>query len=289
MSRTKVFYFCIIGAFHGISLSAKLSPKPWLTQIVKWDCCWRQLSPLDSPGFPARSMCGHTLKSSLVNELSVDTLDDQPLPSSGMKLSFSQELAGIGLGNIAFFKTVATGAYFKQIAKNLIVGVTCGAGNMSHFIASSDDTASVNTSSGLTCDKFHFGGPLFLRGFQKNRIGTREEGNDHLGSNAYWHLSIHGYTKKIPFLRGDSWISKNVSAHIFSEICQTGDPSNSGSYSKWLIESGLMTIRSSLGIGLIARLGERGRAELNYCIPIRSSSSDMINAGLQLGIGVTFS
>ena len=108
----------------------------------------------------------------------------------------------------------------------------------------------------------------------------------HLGSNAYWHFAFHGYTKRFPFVRGDSWLSKNVSAHIFSEMCQVGDPKIS--YTKWLFESGVMAIRSSLGIGLIARLGEHGRAELNYCIPVKFKSCDIINSGLQFGIGVTF-
>ena len=125
-----------------------------------------------------------------------------------------------------------------------------------------------------------------MRGFQKNRIGTRQDG-DHLGSNAYWHLSMHGYTKKIPFLRGDSWLSKNVSAHVFTEICQTGDP-DTNSFVGWLTDTRMMSIRSSFGFGLIARLGEFGRAELNYCLPIKTNSNDLLHTGLQFGIGVIF-
>ena len=279
------FSFSFQGTFNGVSVSAKLSAKPWLTQLIKWDCSWRELKPSASPGFVARSKCGHTIKSSLVNELTVNTLDHQSLPSSGINLTFSQELAGIGIGNIAFFKTVAKGGYFKQIAKNMIVGITCGAGNISHM-SSSDDFSAACMTSGLPCDKFHLGGPLFLRGFQKNRIGNCEEG-DHLGCNAYWHLSMHGYTKKIPFLRGDSWLSKNVAAHIFTEICQTGDPV-SNSFIKWLMDSPYTATRATFGLGLIARLGEYGRAELSYCFPVKSNSNDMLNAGLQFGIGVTF-
>ena len=65
----------------------------------------------------------------------------------------------LGLGNVAFFKTLANGSYFKQIASNFIVGVTCGTGNISHMITSSEDPTTDGEwgSNGLTCDKFHLG------------------------------------------------------------------------------------------------------------------------------------
>ena len=108
-------------------------------------------------------MCGHTIKSSLINELSVNTLDDNSIPSSGMKLTFSQELAGIGLGNVAFFKTFANGGYFKEVAKNLVLGLTFGAGNISHITTLEEN--SVRSNGGLPCDKFHIGKSIFNSNF----------------------------------------------------------------------------------------------------------------------------
>ena len=52
-------------------------------------------------------MCGHTIKSSLIHKLSVDTRDDRVLPTSGIQATLLQELAGLSpIGTAAFFKTM---------------------------------------------------------------------------------------------------------------------------------------------------------------------------------------
>ena len=53
----------------------------------------------------------------------------------------------------------------------------------------------------------------------------------------------------------------------------------------WAGKDGL---RASAGVGMVLRLGSRGRAELNYCFPIKALSGDNVQHGLQVGIGVDF-
>ena len=48
-------------------------------------------------------------------------------------------------------------------------------------------------------------------------------------------------------------------------------------------------VRASCGFGLVLRLGEAGRAELNYCVPLKCKDGDLVQHGLQFGIGVEFS
>ncbi len=269
---------------NGLCLSARLSPLPWITQVVSWDCSWRQLLPLDHPGFVSRSMCGHSLKSSLINTLTINTLDTLSTPSNGINVKLDQELAGLGIGNVAYFKTELSGGFYKQIANNLVIGTTFAGGNISHMIPS-DDACNVRT--GLACDKFTLGGPILMRGFRNHRLGDVEDG-DYLGVNAFWRVAVHALTKRLPFSRGDSWIANNVRAHIFAETCQAGNPTG-GSYLKWLFENATARPRASLGLGLLVRLGEFGRAELNYSIPVSSKIGDSLSNGLQFGIGVVFS
>ena len=73
---------------HGISISANLSPRPWLCQLVQWEGSWRQvktnMNDKDPPGFAARSYCGHSLKSSLTHQMTVNTLNDQALATKGI-------------------------------------------------------------------------------------------------------------------------------------------------------------------------------------------------------------
>ena len=71
---------------HGLTISAKLSPKPWLAQLVQWEGSWRQINTLENPGFAARSYCGHSLKSSLTHQITVNTLDDQALATKGLHM-----------------------------------------------------------------------------------------------------------------------------------------------------------------------------------------------------------
>lgn len=280
--QQKMSWSSLNATCQGFSMSANLSPKSWLQQLVKYDCSWRQLRPSETPGFAARQVCGHSLKSSLTNRFSINTLDDQAIPSQGMNFTLQQELAGLGLGNVAFFKTEVNGGYYHQIGHNLVIGAGGAGGSVSHMM-SSDDPCSVR--NGLPCDKFTLGGPVLMRGFKHHRLGPVEDGN-HLGFDAFWRLSLHCFTKKLPFLRGDSWITNNVCAHSFVEMCQVGNLSG-GSYVKWLM--GQAAPRASAGFGLIMRLGERGRAELNYSIPLRYYYGDSLNRGLQLGLGVVFS
>ena len=61
--------------------------------------------------FDAREVCGHTLKSSLIHKLSVDTRDDRVIPTTGIQASLVQELAGLSpIGTTAFFKTMCSAA-----------------------------------------------------------------------------------------------------------------------------------------------------------------------------------
>ena len=53
----------------------------------------------------------------------------------------------------------------------------------------------------------------------------------------------------------------------------------------WAGKEGL---RATAGMGVVLRLGSRGRAELNYCVPLKAMSGDMVQHGLQVGIGVDF-
>ena len=60
-------------------------------------------------------MCGHTLKSSLIHKLSVDTRDDRVLPTSGIQATLLQELAGLSpIGTAAFFKTTLSASISKR-------------------------------------------------------------------------------------------------------------------------------------------------------------------------------
>lgn len=47
-------------------------------------------------------------------------------------------------------------------------------------------------------------------------------------------------------------------------------------------------MRASAGMGLAFKLVQRARIELNYCLPLRSCSTDLTHKGFQFGIGYEF-
>ena len=271
----------LVNTIHGLNLSAEISPKPWLVQVLQWDLAWRNLKAQTShPTFASRTQMGHSLKSSLINKLTINTLDDNVLPTRGVHLQLGQELAGLGLGNVGYLRTMANGSIFQQI-NNLIVGGKFELGYLSPI--SIKDTYDPNVGPE---DKYF---PK-VRGFANHRVGFREDsGRTYLGSNAFWKVSLHAMTSKLPFLRGQSWIVQNIRGHAFAEMFNVSEKnSENGSFVKWLTSEPLRlkeSSRLSVGFGILAKLGKNGQAELNYCFPLRYvASHDTINSGLQFSL-----
>ncbi|XP_070976611.1 sorting and assembly machinery component 50 homolog A-like [Oncorhynchus clarkii lewisi] len=109
-----------------------------------------------------------------------------------------------------------------------------------------------------TCiaDRFYLGGPTSVRGFSMYSIGPQSEG-DYLGGEVYW-----AGANQMLFVTRDG-----PQAHL-----------------KKLAEC----IRWSYGAGIVLRLGNIARLELNYCIPTGVQSGDRICNGFQFGAGVRF-
>ena len=91
----------------------------------------------------------------------------------------------------------------------------------------------------------------------------------------------------LPFLRGfDSWIMQNLRSHIFLDFGSISAMNQDG----WNLKNSIWNTSSmAAGAGVVLRLGEYGRAELNYCVPVRPwrHIGGLTAPGLQLGIGVT--
>ena len=84
-------------------------------------------------------------------------------------------------------------------------------------------------------------------------------------------------------------MSKNVRGHGFLEIGGLGNSTSGGAISQYFSDLSNLPNRITAGIGLVIRLGPYGRAELNYCLPIKYGVQDCTMRGLQFGIGVNFS
>lgn len=254
--------------------------------------------------FSAREMCGHSLASTVSHQLVMDTRDDVVIPREGSRVTLDQELSGLIGGDVCLFRTRGTFSIHSKLAPLLpnnwskffgphfSVSLSGSAGFLSPMRLTTGHEAEIVS----TLDRFKLGGPLCMRGFTHNGISCRDSPSaakqpPHLlGALAYWRSCLQLYFP-LPYLnRSNSWTCGNLRGHAFLEAGSLGNPL-SRFMARAMTEpwaTGLDNLRASAGVGVVLRLGARGRAELNYCLPIRALSGDQIQHGLQIGIGVDF-
>uniref|UniRef100_A0A8C6P355 Sorting and assembly machinery component 50 homolog, like n=1 Tax=Nothobranchius furzeri TaxID=105023 RepID=A0A8C6P355_NOTFU len=120
-------------------------------------------------------------------------------------------------------------------------------------------------------DRFYLGGPTSVRGFGMYSIGPQSEG-DYLGGEAYWAGGLHLYTP-LPFRPGKGGFGDLFRTHFFlnaGNLCNLNYGEGPQAHLQKLAEC----IRWSYGAGIVLRLGNIARLELNYCVPMGVQSGD---------------
>lgn len=274
----------VIGQFPWSSLretdrgaSAELTFPLWRTsQSVKYEAVWRELSCLaGAASFAVREESGHSLKSSLSHAMVVDTRNSSILPRSGGLLRIHQELAGYTGGDASFLKE----DFEIQLNKSLFWDSVLSASLWGGLLLP------VGDSRTSIADRFYLGGPTSVRGFSMYSIGPQSEG-DYLGGEAYWAGGLHLFTP-LPFTRRRGGFMDLFRTHLFlnaGNLCNLNYGEGPGAHLQRLAEC----IRWSYGLGLVLRLGNIARLELNYCIPMGVQSGDRICDGVQFGAGIRF-
>uniref|UniRef100_T1JDX0 Bacterial surface antigen (D15) domain-containing protein n=1 Tax=Strigamia maritima TaxID=126957 RepID=T1JDX0_STRMM len=249
---------------------------PKVRHTLRWEGIWRETSCLDRcTAFSVREQTGHTLKSSIKHILSVDKRDSPILPTKGVLFKLQQEFAGLG-GDTGFIKHEFEFQANVPLFNDFIwQGALTGG-----FMHSPSSTRRYSI-----CDKFFLGGPLTLRGFNHRGVGPRAE-NCALGAKAFWSGAFHLYMP-MPFRPGEGGFGDLFRTHFFINAGNIGDFSFGEDYHDNLTML-LDGLRVAYGIGLVLRIGQVARFELNYCFPLRVQKHDSIAHGLQFGVGVNF-
>ncbi|XP_056907361.1 sorting and assembly machinery component 50 homolog A isoform X1 [Takifugu flavidus] len=261
-------------------VSAQLTfPMLKTSQTLKWEGVWRELGCL-APGasFAVREESGHSLKSSLSHAMVIDTRNSSILPSSGGLLKMHQELAGFTGGDASFLKE----DFELQLNKTLLWDSVLSASLWGGLILPIGDKPS------SIADRFYLGGPTSIRGFSMYSLGPQSEGltGDYLGGEAYWAGGLHLYTP-LPFRPGRGGFGDLFRTHFFlnaGNLCNLNYGEGPQAHLRKLAEC----IRWSYGLGVVLRLGNIARLELNYCIPMGVQSGDRICNGIQFGAGIRF-
>lgn len=243
---------------------------------IQWEGIIRNLSVMTrTTSFDIREQCGPKLKSSIKHILSIDRRDHRIFPNGGSLFEFSTEFAGVG-GNIGFLKNDATFQLNYSIFQDIVLQGAIQGGVM----------RGVGDHKKITpADQFYLGGPQTLRGFQTRGVGPHSDG-DALGSDLYWASALHLYTP-LPFRPGSGGFGDLFRTHFFVNCGSIGNvkPDEDLLNNLRALSSDL---RLAYGFGIVLKLGEIGRVELNYCIPSKWKKGDIRAPGVQFGVGVNF-
>jgi len=260
------------------------SPFTWLQHRLSMGSALRMVEPLDirraSSGVTVASIsaleeCGPSLKTYVINEATVDTRDDRVLPSSGLLATLGHEMA-FGPQN----SSVVTGTRALFSLFNAQATVHFPLGGDTCLSLAARVASLVNEGPSFTSfDAPRFCGPLSCRGWARAAASTAAAPRTLAAASA--RLS-----RALPLLRGDHWLRRNVRGHLFLDYGALGTTSTG--WQRSLLVGSPNLRGASIGAGVAVRLGEHGRAELNYCVPISVLGGVCNQQGLQFGIGVNY-
>ncbi len=225
---------------------------------------------------PSMEECGYGQKAFLSHHLTVDTRDDRVLPSRGMHLQWYKELAGLcNAGDVKYFKHWLSLSVNTLLTKDISASVAAKFGYLR-------PNPTGNALSFASCDVMSFPSSLACRGWDFKGSSLK----DYEVSNCVQTLTSASLklTSPLPLLRGDSWLRKNLRTSLFCDYGSIGVCSdNALSVTNLLNETKIKSL--SAGVGIALRVGDVGRAEINYCFPIMRGGGFH---GLQFGLGIDF-
>ena len=181
----------------------------------------------DSASIYVKAQEGTESVSSVGHTLSYDRRNSKADPTSGYKLSLSNDVAGLG-GTVNFFRTKITGSYYYPFTKStyLITGASIG-----HIVGLGEDVR-LN-------DRFYLGGDD-LRGFESGGVGPRDVSTkDALGGNQYASGSVE---LRFPLGLPDEF---GLTGAAFSDFGTLRDVDETGSNIK-----DVDRVRASVGVGV---------------------------------------
>ncbi|CAB1323551.1 unnamed protein product, partial [Coregonus sp. 'balchen'] len=229
-------------------VSTEFSFPLWKTNhTLKWEGVWRELGCLTrTASFVVREESGHSLKSSLSHSMVIDTRNSAILPRSGALLKINQELAGYTGGDASFLKEDFEIQFNRRLFWDSVLSASLWGGCL---LPIGDKPTCIADS-----------------------IGPQSEG-DYLGGEAYWAGAVHLYTP-LPFRPGKGGFGDLFRTHFFLNAGNLCNLNYVGDGPQAHLRKLAECIRWSYGVGIVLRLGNIARLELNYCIPMGVQSGD---------------
>jgi outer membrane protein insertion porin family len=218
-----------------------------------------------------RNESGAQTKSSIIHSWTLSTRDSPVFPTLGHMIKVTNELAGLS-GDAQFFKTEL------NLQHNWTRGLftLTKSFNIGHSIPIGNDCRVPYF------DRFQMGGPTSIRGFSPNSLGPRQF-SDALGGTS---IIESGIQLSFPVIKSAANFAR---AHIFFNAGLLGNFTSrlmSTNFKQSLLSD--MHPNVSVGGGLMFKMAESARLELNFAVPLVSQEGITPSKGIQIGIGMEF-
>ena len=214
-----------------------------------------------------RDQAGESIKSSLVHTWNLSTRDSSVFPTCGHLIRLVNEISGLG-GDSRFIKSELT------LQNNW---TTSGIFTLTKTLKFGYAVPFNRTSAVPLFDRFQMGGPTSLRGFPVNSLGPRQF-SDSLGGTG---LIESGLQLSFPLVKS---VANFARAHFFVNAGLLTDNETRSSSSS----HGGLNPNVSVGGGLMFKMAESTRLELNFSVPILKQFDVECDRGIQIGIGMEF-
>jgi outer membrane protein insertion porin family len=218
-----------------------------------------------TPSLPVRqaAAAGPQLVSAVGDTVTYNTLDNNKLPTNGIKSQLSQDLAGLG-GDVRFLRTAEDVRYYHAINGDLTGMVRAQGGYITGLGGS--QVPMINN---------FFGGPSMVRGFAPNGFGPRDltpgSTMDNVGGSMYWATTAE-LQSAIPGIPQEYGLRGSAFVDAGSVFGYKGATSFAGQTAQ-IANSNV--VRSSVGVGL-TWASPFGALTVNYAVPLSKASYDTV-------------
>jgi outer membrane protein insertion porin family len=280
-------------------------------EIAYWQL-WRQVTGLAQAASPTiRGDAGDSVKSAFSHRWEWDRRDNWLLPTRGLYLKTTEEIAGSGPlgGDVAFakveFESQAAvpliSSYSKEASQNqptseLQPPLAAAASLSASFRAGFLQPLALGLNGNKPApsrinDRFVLGGPTDIRGFRLAGIGPRD-GGDATGGDAY---AAAGMSLLLPFprvapetpLRFQAFVNAGRMVAIGDDAGSKGDEAVESRVKHAWRQMSDGWPSCAAGIGVVYA-HPAARFEVNFSLPLVTRAGEEGRKGLQFGVGLSF-
>ncbi len=202
---------------------------------------------------------GRQLVSSIGDTITYSTLDNNKMPTSGIRSQLSQDLAGLG-GDVRFLRTTEDVRYYRSINSDLTGMVRAQGGYVTGW----------GGQQAPLLNNF-FGGPTMVRGFAPGGFGPRDltpgSTMDNVGGSLYWATTAE-LQSNIPGLPQEYGLRASAFVDAGTVFGYRGPTQN-------VQVANRNVLRSSVGAGL-TWASPFGPLTVDYAVPLSKAAYDVV-------------